>query len=144
MEGGNTMEVEVSVERGRPEIAVITLRGHADTAEVAVLMGILDSIEEKKIHRVVINLREATYLPSSMIGLIVSYTTNKNSIESVQSVALCSIPPSIATVMSLMDIGGYFLIFDDLTSALCAFGGGKFEGYSEMKEKKGWRDKEPQ
>jgi len=136
------MEVEVSVERGRPEIAVITLRGHAETAEVAVLMGILDSIEEKKIHRVVINLREATYLPSSMIVLIVSYTTNKNSIESVQSVALCSIPPSLATVISLMEVGGYFLIFDDLTSALSAFGGGKFEGYSEMKEKKSWRDRE--
>jgi anti-anti-sigma regulatory factor len=128
------MEVEVSIERGRPEIAIITLRGHAQTDEVAVLRGILDSIEEKKIHRVVINLREATYLPSSMFGLIVSYATNKNSIESAQSVALCSVPASITTVMSLMDVGRYFLIFDNLTSALSAFGGGKFEGYSEVKE----------
>ena len=126
------MEVEVSIERGRPEIAVITLRGHAQTDEVAVLRGILDSIEEKKIHRVVINLREATFLPSSMLGLIVSYTTNKNSIEAAQSVALCAVPPSITTVMGLMNVGEYFLIFDNLTSALSAFGGGKFEGYSEM------------
>jgi anti-anti-sigma factor len=126
------MEIELAVERGKPEIAVITLRGHADTAEVAVLKGILDSIEEKKIHRVVINLREATYFPSPMFGLLVSYANNKNSIEGAKSVALCSVPPSIATVMSLLEVGSYFVIFDDLSSALAAFGGGQMETYKEM------------
>jgi hypothetical protein len=29
-------------------------------------------------------------------------------------------------VMSLLDVGRYFLIFEDLSSALSAFGGGKF------------------
>lgn len=124
------MDIELSVEKGKLDIAVITLRGYARTEDVATLRGILDSVEESKVHRVVINLRETTHLPSPMFGLLVSYATNKNSMESNKSVALCCISPSIATVMSLLDVGRYFLIFEDLSSALSAFGGGKFETYT--------------
>ena len=102
-----------------PGVASVRVRGQVDSSNLDRLKASFDAVFERKIYRIVLNLKEAQYLSSSAIGcLIGAYTT---AIKNGGRLVLASTPLQVTEVLRLIGLTNVLRFADDENAALAHF-----------------------
>ncbi|GLX66488.1 STAS domain-containing protein [Paenibacillus glycanilyticus] len=84
---------------------ILSLAGELDLSVVPQLRSALEPVMDRKDQKLVLNLRELSYIDSTGIGIIVSILKYRDGIDAPFSVT--DIPPTIQRLFDLTGISGY-------------------------------------
>ncbi len=103
-------------------IAVIRFVGVIEARHARRLRELFDELDRSGVKRVVLCMRNVTYVSSAALGLLVSYASDKKMREETHSVFLADVSQAVGSAMSVLGIMPFFAIFPDVKSALAALG----------------------
>lgn len=114
-------DFEVKIDEvGGGEIHVINARGYIDTVTAPELEKYLQELMRKKAYKLVVNLRDVSYISSAGWGIFVSELRDIR--ENAGDLVLVEMSPDVYDVYELMEFSSILKSFDGLDDALRNFG----------------------
>lgn len=102
-----------------PEVAVLLPEGRLDALASPALEDALDALEARGTKRMVLNLRETSYISSSGLRVILIHARRLRQISG--DLKLCCLTDKVARVMRMAGFDAVLAIFADEDSAAQAF-----------------------
>lgn len=99
---------------------VVVVKGRVDASTVGQLSEALDSLKKAGRYKIVLNLRDVTYMSSAGLGeLINTQNTCKKAMRG--ELKLAEVPQRIQEALELAGLTPLFKFYDDETSAVGSF-----------------------
>jgi anti-anti-sigma factor len=116
------LHIETEIREGPPRTAIVTMDGTVEAKDARLLRTMFHEFDEKKVKRVILDLKDVVYMSSAALGLLVSYASEKKQKEGSHCVYLVDISQAVGGAMSVLGLLAFFAIFPNLESALDTLG----------------------
>jgi len=110
------------VKAGKTTTAVITISGFIESPQARRLRTILDDAEKQGVRRVIIDITKVTFVSSTGLSLLVSYSNLKKDEWGQDSVILVGPGQSVKKAMQILGLTSLFNILPDIQTASSRFG----------------------
>jgi anti-anti-sigma factor len=117
-----TLHIDTEVREGPPRTAIVTMDGTVEAKDARLLRSIFHELDEKKVKRIILDLKDVVYMSSAALGLLVSYATDKKQAEDTHCVYLVAVSQAVGGAMSVLGLIPFFAIFPNMKSALDTLG----------------------
>ena len=116
LETGEARPVEVTSEELEGGIAVLRVKGHLDSSSAGELEGILESVYEYGYRKIVVDLKDVTYISSGGWGIFTGRV--KSLREGEGDVVLVGMSPEVYDIYELLGFQEIIMQFSDLEEAV--------------------------
>lgn len=113
------MTIEVSTTGPQRDISVVSLKGQLDSITSSQLEKILDSLVDRKIYRIIVDMEHVTYVSSAgwgiFLGILKDIRTNRGDLK------LSGISADVMEVIRMLEIDSFLPTYASLADAVSAF-----------------------